>query len=172
MVGWGLVAAAVAFFVLTTRPSTPTSLGFDTTGLTDRWNAAAQASGRPELSIDPMVGTATPGVVGHAWSPDLRVVARTAEDAGGEVVELVAVGNPGRDGAVDVTAVFDLVIQVVAPRLDGTGRQRILANLGLTDRNPPAELHGSVSYDRFRFRATSSIDTGDLGIGVVPDLPA
>lgn len=171
LVGWGLVVGALVFFFLVNKGGGPVTLGFDGPGLVERWNTAAVAAGRPELSIDSLVDTETPGVVGHAFSPDLRVIARTAETGGGEVVELVAVGNPGRDGMTDVTAVFDLVVRVVAPSLDESDRAGLLSDLGVTSPNPPAQLRSTVPYDRFEFRATSNPDTGEIGIGVAPVLP-
>jgi hypothetical protein len=168
LVGYGLVLVAVVAFFLSTRSEAP-SLGLDESSLPERWNAAAIALRRPQLTMGELQQTAD-DVVGFAWSDDLLILARL--DPGAEpprpVLELAAVGSPGRDGIEPVLTVLELVIQVVDPGLDGPARRGILSDLSLVAGERPAVINTVVRSERIEFRATSDPEDDQIGIGAVP----
>jgi hypothetical protein len=168
LVGYGLVVVAVVVFFLSTRDEAP-SLGLHESSLPERWNEAATALRRPELTIGDLQRT-TEDVIGFAWSDDLLILARVDPDAEPPrpVLELAAVGSPGRDGIEPVLTVLELVIQVVDPGLDGPARRRILSDLSLVAGERPAVISTVVRSDRIEFRATSDPDDDQIGIGAVP----
>ncbi len=168
LIGYGLVLVAVVSFFLLTRSETAT-LGLDEASLSQRWNEAVIALRRPDLAMGDLQRT-TEDVVGFAWSDDLLVLARVDADAEAPrpVVELAAVGSPGRDGIEPVLTVLELVIQVVDPTLDGAARRAILNDLSLVAADRPAVINAVVRSDGIEFRATSDPDDDQIGIGAVP----
>lgn len=165
-IGYGLVAVSVLVFFYSIRMDPPT-LGLDEETFTSTWNHAAEEAGRSDLMVGDLQQTAD-DVVGFAWSNDLLVLARIETDAEEPrpVVEVAAVGSPGRDGTDNVLAVLELVIAVVAPELGADERSDILTELSLVAENRPALINAVVRHDGIEFRSTSDSD-GEIGIGAV-----
>jgi hypothetical protein len=168
ILGYGLVLAALITVYVTTRTGQPT-LGLDEDSLTRAWNDAALDVGSPERQIGDLQQTAD-DVVGFAWSEDLVIVARVDPDAEPPrpVVELAAVGSPGRDGIESVLTVLELVIRVVAPQLDRTERRAVLSDLSLVSDRRPASVNATTRAGGVEFRASSDPEDDQLGIGAIP----
>ena len=168
ILGYGLVLAALITVYVATKTGQPT-LGLDEDSLTLAWNEAALDVGSPERQIGDLQQTAN-DVVGFAWSEDLVIVARVDPDAEPPrpVVELAAVGSPGRDGIESVLIVLELVIRVVAPQLDPAERRAVLSDLSLVSGGRPASVNATTRAGDVEFRASSDPEDDQLGIGAIP----
>jgi hypothetical protein len=168
-------AAAAAGAVLVTASllrtvggADPEVFDFGRAGFVETWNTTADELGQPGLVLPGVSWTdEEAGVFGHAWSPTLSVLGRV-EGRTADVVELVVIGEPERDGEGRVRAAMEILVAVTEPSLDAEGRNSVLERLSLAGAGRPAEPDASVVSGTTRFRSSGDPLRGRIGIGATP----
>lgn len=146
----------------------PVTFSFDRTQLVDIWNEVAVDTAHSSLSVPDLPWTnIEKRTFGHAWTPTLSVIGRTADDSE-MVVELVVVGEPSEDGRQRLISAMDVLIATTEPDLTAEQRRRILADLSLVDDSEVAIPSGTVSTTAATFRVAADPELGRLGLGAAP----
>lgn len=158
----------VASLIRTAGDADPEVFEFGRAGFVGAWNDATQILGYSDLAIPAVSWTdEEAGVFGHAWSPTLSVLGRV-EGRTADVVELVVIGQPDRDGDDRVRTAMELLVAVAEPSLDAEGRLSVLERLSVTGEYRPVEPDASVVAGTTRFRSSGDRARGRIGIGATP----
>ncbi len=150
VLGGSMVAVAVAVFVNGLQVDRLT-FPFDAPTITERWNRAATATGRPLLALpDPTPTDNGDGdlLFGHEWTDTFGLRGRIDAESG-MVVELSVIGDRNTDGGDIIVEAMDLLLRTTEPDLGEEERIVTLQELGVIGGDPFADLaatRGDTDY--------------------------